>query len=233
MNYDLAIASRRPASFWPAALAAVALALGGCASGEGEDPEGEETVLVTRSGETGIQVTESSEGGQRIVRVTTTFRGEESTVVLHIDEPVYEIDIPLSIQQVRPTPAGAAPGAPGGAAPLGVGDLLAAQYLEQAQKAMLDGDYNNALRQVNLVLAVKPDHIQGLMMKGSVYYAMGNYQLANQQWEQVLTVDPSNEEVREFQDFIQSQQGAPSPNLPGSSPGEAPGPPAPPTGDEP
>ena len=90
---------------------------------------------------------------------------------------------------------------------------------------MLSGDYNAALRQINLVLSVQPDNVQALMMKGSVYYAMGNYQLANEQFEQVLVVDPSNEEVRQFQEFLGAQQDITQPNLPSAAPEPAPAPP--------
>jgi tetratricopeptide (TPR) repeat protein len=213
--------SRRPHFPAPAALLAAllaGLALVGCAAARSEE---ERTVLTTRSGETLIQVTESEEGGAKVVRVKTQFRGEESSVVMQIDEPVYEVEIPLSIEQVRP----AEPKTPEQAAQRNFSDLLAAQYLEKAQELTLDGDYNGALRQVNLVLTVNPDHVQALTMKGSIYYAMGNYQLANQTWEQVLVLDPSNEEVRNFQDFLKSQPGAVQPSLPGVSPGEAPQPP--------
>lgn len=228
MNYDSAIDSKRRRGHWRSTrrlvpwvlcgLLAGGLALAGCSS---QEPEDEKTILQSRSGETTIQVTESNQGGSRVVRVTTTFRGEESTVVLMIDEPVYEVEIPLSIQQQRPAGAG---GAAGGGREFS--DLLAAQYLEKAQEFMLEGDYNGALRQVNLVLMVQPDNVNALMMKGSVYYAMGNYQLANEQWENVLTVDPSNDEVRNFQDFLKSQQAVTQPNLPGVTSEGVPEPPA-------
>jgi len=179
-------------------------------------------VLSTRTGETYIQVTESEQGGAKVVRVKTQFRGQESNIVLNIDEPTYEIEIPLSLDQVVP---GAAAG-PGAGGKGNYGDLLAAQYLEKAQEQMLNGDYNGALRQVDLVLTVSPDHVQALTMKGSIYYAMGNYALANQAWEQVLVLDPSNEEVRNFQEFVKSQKGPQQPNVPGAGVGEAPKPPA-------
>jgi hypothetical protein len=199
------------------------LVLGGCKTTQ---PKEGQTVLSTRTGETYIQVTESEEGGAKVVRVKTQFRGQESSIVLNIDEPTYEIEIPLSIDQVIPgTTAGAAPG-PGAGGKGNYGDLLAAQYLEKAQEQMLNGDYNGALRQVDLVLTVSPDHVQALTMKGSIYYAMGNYALANQVWEQVLVLDPSNEEVRNFQDFVKSQKGPQQPNVPGAGVGQAPKPPA-------
>lgn len=201
---------------WILGLAAV-LIVAACASQDG--PE-ERSILSTRSGETQIQVTESEEGGATVVRIKTTFRGEESTIAIVIDEPNYEIEIPLSIGQQQP--AAAAGGAAGGGQ---FSDLLAAQYIEKAQEAMLSGDYNAALRQINLVLSVQPDNVQALMMKGSVYYAMGNYQLANEQFEQVLVVDPSNEEVRRFQEFLGAQQDITQPNLPATAPEPAPEPP--------
>lgn len=198
----------------PAVLLALLLAGAGCAGKAGpEKPKGK-TVLTTQSGETGIQVTEVNEDGIQVIRVTTTFRGKKSVISLAVDQPVYEIEIPLSIGQVQPELAGGgAPGAGGG----GQGnfqDLLIAQYLEKAQSGMLEGNYNEALKQVNLVLMVRPDHIKAHEMKGSVYYAMGSYQLANEEWEQVLALDPSNQEVRDFMDFNQQRQGAPRPDLP-------------------
>ncbi len=217
---------------------ALALALGllaGCTGGGGS--KAGKSVLKTRHGETGIQVTESEEDGIQVIRITTTFRGEESTVVLAVDQPNYEIEIPLSIGQQRPAgaagmPRGATPGAASGAGQFQ--NLLIAQYLERAQAAMINGTYNEALRQVNLVLMVQPDSVPAHSMKGSIYYAMGNFELANEDWEQVLSLDPSNEEVRGFKDFLKNRQGAPQPPLPASLPGQgaaAPEPPrsAPPT----
>ncbi len=211
-------ARRRP--FWIAVLLTLLVAAGGCGKPSTDKPE--QIVLSTRSGETSIQVTESEQDGTQIIRITTTFRGEESTVVLAIDQPNYEVEIPLSIEQVRPrrAPGPGEPGergAPGPPSGRDFQDLLMAQYLEKAQEAMLNGDYNLALRKINLVMTVRPENVKALEMKGSVYYAMGNYQLANQQWEQVLVLDPSNQEVQEFRDFLQNTQGATQPALPGTA----------------
>ncbi|MBI4083238.1 MAG: hypothetical protein HY423_11575 [Candidatus Lambdaproteobacteria bacterium] len=184
-------------------------------------------MLTTRSGETGIQVVEGERAGSKTVKVTTTYRGQESNIVINIEDPVYEIEIPLSIEQQLPAAARGAPGAAGAGGGAGdFQDLLIAQYVEKAQEAMLEGDYNRALRQVNLVLLVRPDHVKAHEMKGSIYYAMGNYQLANEEWEQVLASDPSNQEVRSFQEFLKSRGGAPQPPLPGVPAGAA-GPAAP------
>lgn len=222
----------------PGTAAAVALAAallpgllaGGCsqsgAAKSGKESPGK-TILATRQGESSIQVTESEIDGSQVVRINTRYRGEDHSIVLNIDQPVYDVQIPLTLEQIAP----AAAGGPAASTPAGqFQDLLIAQYIEKAQEAMLAGDYQGALRQVNLVLLTRPDHPQAHTMKGSIYYAMGNYALANDEWEKVLQLDPSNQEVRQFLDFLKARKGAPQPPLPGTprSPasGAAPAPPS-------
>lgn len=205
-------------ALWAAALL-LALVLPACSSdsaagtteGGGSNGAGKEnTILLTRKGDTSIQVTESEVSGNKIIKINTVVNGEEHTILLNIDEPNYEIEIPLSIDQVIPQTASAAARGPEGQ----FQDLLIAQYLERAQQSMVSGDYNGALREVNLVLNVQPNHIQAHTMKGSIYYAMGNYQLANDEWENVLAIDPSNTEVLEFQAFLKQRSGGSAPPLP-------------------
>lgn len=175
------------------------------------------TVLATKQGDTSIQVVESDEDGNQVVRVNTRYKGEDHSIVMQIDQPVYDVEIPLTIEQIAPQAAAAARGPEGQ-----FQDLLIAQYLERAQESMLAGDYPGALRQINLVLLTRPDHVQGHAMKGSVYYAMGSYQLAEEEWNRTLALDPSNQEVRNFMDFLKNRKGAPQPPLPGA-PGAAAG----------
>lgn len=204
-------------------------ALGGCQTlglTEAEDTD-ERTVFTQRRGDLSIQVTEATRSGNRIVRVRTVQDGEENSIVLDIQEDVYEVEVPLSMDQVLPRSRGGA-GAAGGAAAAGgdFRDILVAQYLERAQQLTLEGDYNGALRQVNTVLQVDPENVSALSMKGSIYYAMGNYELANEEWQEVLALDPSNREVQQFMEFMQDREGAPQPPLPGTEGAQAPAPPA-------
>lgn len=204
---------------WPALLLVGLFLAAGCAGGGNSGGDGEErTVLLTRKGQISIQVTESEQDGNQIIRIKTVFRGEENTIVLNIDLPVYEVEIPLTLEQVMPQAALAAVRGPEGQ----FQDLLIAQWLQRAQQAMLDGDYNAALRQVDIVLQVQPSHIQAHAMKGSVYYALGNYQLANEEWEYVLSLDSTNKEVLDFQAFLKNRAGGAPPPLPGA-PGGPPG----------
>ncbi len=218
----------RVAAAWRALLVALpVLSLAACAQSGGgvtkddvpdvpaPDPGEEKTVLLTRKGESSIQVTESDVDGSQIVRIKTVFQGEENVIVLNIDQPVYEVEIPLSLEQVMPQAAAAQPRGPEGQ----FQDLLIAQWLQKAQEAMLAGDYNGALRQVDLVLQIRPNHIQANTMKGSVYYALGNYSLANEAWEYVLSLDPTNKEVQDFQNFLRNRPSGAPPPLPGAPPG--------------
>jgi Flp pilus assembly protein TadD len=200
------------------ALALIALALlGACSSSKkGETPG--KTVLATKQGESSIQVTESEIDGNQVVRINTKYRGEDHSIVLQIDQDVYDVEIPLTLEQIAPQSTSAAAKGPEGQ----FQDMLIAQYFEKAQEAMLAGDYAGALRQVNLVLLTRPDHVQAHSMKGSIYYAMGNYQLAEEEWQRTLQLEPGNAEVRQFMDFLKNRKGAPQPPLP-AAPGAAPG----------
>jgi len=215
-----------------AALGLLVLALAACSAMGGGSGNGgakdEKTILLTRKGESSIQVTESEENGDQIVRVKTVFRGQENVVKLDIDQPVYEVEIPLSMEQVIPQAGSAQVRGPEGQ----FQDLLIAQYLQKAQEAMLAGDYNRALKQVDTVLQIQPNHIQAHAMKGSVYYALGNYDLANQEWQYVLAQDPTNKEVLDFQEFLKNRASGKPPKLPGAPEGTQ-APPAPPGGAQP
>lgn len=208
---------------WLALLAATGLlaaVLGACGSMGGKGNGTEKTVLLTRKGESSIQVTESELNGDQIVRINTNFQGEQNSIVLDIDQPVYEVEIPLTLEQVLPPGAASAARGPEGQ----FQDLLVAQYLQKVQEAMLAGDYNGALRQVDTVLQVQPNNVPAHTMKGSIYYALGNYELANQEWEQVLALDPSNKEVLDFQEFLRNRSSGQAPKLPGAPTGtQAPG----------
>ena len=94
--------------------------------------------------------------------------------------------------------------------------LQVSEALEKAQQGMVRGDYLAAMRQVDIVLRLNSNHIQARAMKGSIYYALGDNQLANTEWNRVLLLDPGNKEVQGFQEFIRRNPGSPPPPLPGA-----------------
>lgn len=192
--------------------------------------DGEERpVLLTRRGDTLIQVVESTVNGQQIVRVRTVIDGKENITVIHIDQPTYHLEIPLGPPKPPPPPPGAKgaagtgqPGAPGGPpgapapSPIDLQKLQVTEALEKARQDMVRGDYLAAMRNVDIVLRLNSSNITARAMKGSIYYALGDNQLANNEWNRVLVMDPGNQEVRGFQEFIKRNPGVPPPPLPGA-----------------
>jgi len=200
-----------------AAWVLAAAALVGCSSAKPAAPSGK-VILIAKEGESAIQVTESEINGSQVVRIDSRYKGEDHSVVIQLDADVYDLELPLTLEQIAPKSVEAAARSP----EVQFQDLLIAQWLEEAQEAMLAGNYAKALRQVNLVLLTRPDHVQAHAMKGSIYYAMGDYPLADQEWQRVLAIDPKNPEVRAFTEFLKNHQAGAQPPLPG-----APGPAAP------
>lgn len=190
-----------------------AAALLACSSAkQGAPPPSGRVILIAKEGESAIQVSESEINGSQVVRIDSRLKGEDHSIVMQLDADVYDLELPLTLEQIAPQAAAAAAQSPA----VQFQELLIAQWLEEAQEAMLAGNYAKALRQVNLVLLTRPDHVQAHGMKGSVYYAMGAYPLADQEWQRVLALDPSNREVRAFTEFLKNRQGATPPPLPGA-----------------
>lgn len=188
----------------------------------------ERPVLLTRRGDMLIQVVEGEIQGHQIVRVRTVFEGKENIIIINIDQPSYELEIPLGPPQPpppRPGAKGASKGGKPGQAgqgedatntPLDVYRVQEKDTLDKAQAAMVRGDYLAAMRSVDIVLRLNSNHIQARAMKGSIYYALGDNQLANNEWNRVLLMDPGNKEVQSFQDFLNRNPGGSPPPLPGA-----------------
>lgn len=209
----------------------LALTLAGCSSEDASSAKKgpnapEKPVLMTSQGNTSIRVTETVVNGQQIVRIHTVIGGEETSMEINIDQPTYEIEVPIGPQRAGGPgfggPGGGAPGAPGSSGALGQVDLQRLQVseaLDKARDAMVRGDYLAAMRNVDIVLRLNSNHIEARAMKGSVYYALGDFQLANNEWNRVLLLDPGNKEVQSFQDFLNRNPGGTPPPLPGAPPG--------------
>ena len=69
---------------------------------------------------------------------------------------------------------------------------------------MMKTDYVSALESLNEALKIDSYNPQAHMMKGSIFYAMGKYELAQKEFDFVLKVDPGNIEVKRFRDFMES-----------------------------
>ena len=83
--------------------------------------------------------------------------------------------------------------------------MVFSQKLENARDAMLKNDYVSALEALNTALQIDSFNPQAHMMKGSIFYSMGKYDLANKEFDFVLKVDPGNVEVKRFREFMESE----------------------------
>jgi len=83
--------------------------------------------------------------------------------------------------------------------------MVFSQNLEKARDAMLQNDYVSALEALNSALQIDSFNPQAHMMKGSIFYSMGKYDLAKKEFDFVLKVDPGNVEVKRFQEFMASE----------------------------
>ena len=70
---------------------------------------------------------------------------------------------------------------------------------------MLKNDYVSALEALNSALQIDSFNPQAHMMKGSIFYSMGKYDLAKKEFDFVLKVDPGNVEVKRFKEFMESE----------------------------
>ncbi|HUJ77268.1 MAG TPA: hypothetical protein VL359_20550, partial [bacterium] len=79
--------------------------LAGCSSAAQDEGLNGKTVLAMKQGDTSIQVTEARVSGNQVVRINTRYKGEDHTIYLQIDQPVYDVEIPLTIEQIAPQTA--------------------------------------------------------------------------------------------------------------------------------
>lgn len=144
------------------------------------------------------KVTEERDGTDYIIRVQIIKNGEIKETVHRFDNPNFMIKIPVS-EQIEITSTEEAAEHPDA-------HIIAfAQHLEKTRSFMLKTDYVAALSEVNQALKVDPKNTKALMMRGSIYYAMGKVDLAEEDYETVLRVDPHNPEVKAFRNYLSAK----------------------------
>jgi arylsulfatase A-like enzyme/cytochrome c-type biogenesis protein CcmH/NrfG len=75
-------------------------------------------------------------------------------------------------------------------------DLVAGHaQIERAHHFMSVGDYREALASIDVMLAGDPENLAALSLKGNVYTAMGDLDLAEQTYRRCLEIDPANSDV--------------------------------------
>ncbi len=73
---------------------------------------------------------------------------------------------------------------------------IAQQFLQQATQRLNDGDYPNALQDVQWLLQLEPQHSQALCVFALLHAKMGNGQVATSAIARALEPDPTNPDLR-------------------------------------
>ncbi|MBU3914710.1 hypothetical protein KKA14_04175, partial [bacterium] len=118
----------------------------------------------------------------------------------HFDNSNFEISVPVSARIVAQSSKEAAQ-----SSSPDTSILVFSQKLEVAREAMMKTDYVGALEALNEALKIDSYNPQAHMMKGSIFYAMGKYDLAKKEFDFVLKVAPENMEVKKFKEFMESK----------------------------
>jgi len=187
-------------------LFAVALSLGGCSFfGDSEAPQAESREIAQHSENVGegnivTRVFEERKNGTYAIKIQVIKEGKVEETIHYFDNDNFSISVPVSarIQVQSVEEAGKTQN---------TGILVFSQKLEVAREAMLKTDYVKALEALNEALQIDNYNPQAHMMKGSIFYAMGQYDMARKEFDYVLKLEPENVEVKRFKEFMDSKEG--------------------------
>ncbi|MBZ0266110.1 tetratricopeptide repeat protein [bacterium] len=80
----------------------------------------------------------------------------------------------------------------------------AQRYLERALEFYYQKQYQKALEACDQSTALMPELSLSYIRKGSIYYAMGEFQKAKEQWLHALELDPNDESVQNYLERVNS-----------------------------
>lgn len=87
-------------------------------------------------------------------------------------------------------------------------DLVAGHVqIERAQYHLAAGEHKEALASIDVMLDSDPENLAALSLKGNVYTAMGDFDLAEQTYRRCLEIDPANSDVVEGLCRLERLQG--------------------------
>lgn len=188
------------------ALICISFLLYGCSTltGKSSSDSAQTTELASYAEETAtgkrvVKIYEEVYQDHRLIKVVIIKNGQISETVHRITSPNFSIKQQVADKiQYQPGKAEVNKGAD-------LKIVAFTQALETAREAMGRTDYLVALDSVNKALEIDSNNPQAHMMKGSIYYAMGKLDLASQEYEIVLKLQPDNQEVKKFRDYLQSK----------------------------
>jgi len=144
------------------------------------------------------KVIQQRRGTEYIIKVQVIKQGRMTETVHHFDSPNFYLEVPITERITSQVQAGAAKHPDARIATF-------TQKLDIARQSMLRTDYVSALKYVNEALLIDDQNPQAHMMKGSIYYAMGKYDLASAEYDLVLKLEPNNTEVLQFKKYMEEK----------------------------
>jgi len=178
----------------------------GCSSKEAEPDiysrEVAQHIEETGEGSIVTKIIEERKHGLYAIRIQVIKEGDITETVHFLENQNFSISVPISKHiQVQTTEEAKAVTS----TTPDTNIMVFSQKLELARNAMLKTDYVTALEAVNEALKIDSYNPQAHMMKGSIFYAMGKYDLAKKEFDYVLKINPDNVEVKRFKKFMESK----------------------------
>ena len=178
----------------------------GCSSKEAETDsysrEVAQHIEETGEGSVVTKIIEERKHGLYAIRIQIIKEGDITETVHFLENQNFSISIPVS-KHIQIQTTGEAQTVTTTTPDTNI--MVFSQKLELARNAMLKTDYITALEAVNESLKIDSYNPQAHMMKGSIFYAMGKYDLAKKEFDYVLKINPGNVEVKRFQKFMESK----------------------------
>lgn len=183
--------------------------LSGCSAAKESSTDYSREVAVhsEEMGENSVmtKVIEERKNGIYTLRVQVVKDGKMTETVHNLDSDNFSISIPVSAS-IQVASGGGDSAAEQAVKTGDTNVVLFSQRLERARESMLAADYLEALESVNGALQIDTYNPQAHMMKGSIFYALGKYDLAKKEFEYVLKVEPENIEVKRFLEFVDNKK---------------------------
>ena len=184
----------------------------GCSSSEPEaesySREVAQHIEETGEGSVVTKIIEERKHGLYTIRIQVIKDGDIKETVHFLENQNFSISVPVSKHIQVQTTGEAQTVAVGTTTSPDTNIMVFSQKLELARNAMLKTDYVTALEAVNESLKIDSYNPQAHMMKGSIFYAMGKYDLAKKEFDYVLKINPDNIEVKRFQQFMESKDSS-------------------------
>ena len=79
-------------------------------------------------------------------------------------------------------------------------------YLSRSLQYFYDGDYNAALKEIDVAIELNPNMALAYARKGSIYYKLGDVDMAKNNWNLALRLDPEHPNVKNILNALENNK---------------------------